>query len=530
MMRQAVVRSVVLSLRARKPPDCRAANSRSRSERTTLAGDHNTRMSREQIHFITGRLAEHSLRSVVARLAEQVGFDYTIDVLPITVAALMTPAWIARHLRIAGQPSRVVVPGYCEGDLAPVRQAAGVPVQRGPRDLRRLDEFFGLGPRKPADYGACDIEILAEINHAPRLPLAEIVQQAAAYRAAGADVIDVGCDPGEPWAGVGDCVRALKAEGHRVSIDSLNPAEIAPAVKAGAELVLSVNATNRQAARDWGCEVVVIPDDFATLGGLSDTVELLAAAGVRLRIDPVLEPIGCGFAASLGRYLEVRRRYPDAEMMMGIGNLTELTDADSAGINVLLLGFCEELGVRSVLTTEVINWARTSVRECDLARRLVHYAASHRVPPKHLEPRLVTLRDAKVVDYGQEALDRLAAQIRDNNFRLYAERGQIHLVGAGLHLAERDPFLLFERLMNPGFGGAADTHEPPTNVDPSHAFYLGYEAAKAAVALVLGKQYRQDEALDWGYLTAPEESHRLRKAAAGRPAKETAPDSGEPLP
>ena len=74
-----------------------------------------------------------------------------------------------------------------------------------------------------------------------------------------------------------------------------------------------------------------MPDDSATLGGLDETVELLAAAGVPLRIDPVLEPIGFGFAASLGRYLEVRRRYPDAEMMMGIGNLTELTDADSAG-------------------------------------------------------------------------------------------------------------------------------------------------------------------------------------------------------
>ena len=89
------------------------------------------------------------------------------------------------------------------------------------------------------------------------------------------------------------------------------------------------------------------------------------------RIDPVIEPIGFGFAASLGRYLEVRRRYPDAEMMMGVGNLTELTDVDSAGVNVLLLGFCQELGIRSVLTTEVINWCRSCVRELDLARRLV---------------------------------------------------------------------------------------------------------------------------------------------------------------
>ena len=57
----------------------------------------------------------------------------------------------------------------------------------------------------------------------------------------------------------------------------------------------------------------------------------------------------------------------------------------------------------------------------------------------------------------------------------------------------------------------------PTNVDPSHAFYLGYELAKAAIALLLGKEYRQDESLTWGYLTQAEESHRLRKSAAARP-------------
>jgi hypothetical protein len=148
----------------------------------------------------------------------------------------------------------------------------------------------------------------------------------------------------------------------------------------------------------------------------------------------------------------------------------------------------------------------------------VNYAIRHRVPPKHLEPRLVALRDQRLVEFGEAELERLAAGIRDNNFRVFAEGGQIHLIGAGLHLAERDPFLLFERLLNPGFGGRDNTHEPPTNVDASHAFYLGYEMAKAAIALALGKQYRQDEALDWGYLTVPEESHRLRKAAASRPA------------
>jgi dihydropteroate synthase-like protein len=473
-------------------------------------------MPEGHIHFVTGRLAEHALRPVVASLAERVGFAYTIDVLPITVAALMTPTWIARHVRIPADSTRVIVPGYCEGDLGPIQALTAATVQRGPRDLRDLDELFGQANRRLEGYGDYDIAILAEINHAPRQSLAEILRQAHELREAGADLIDVGCDPGEPWSGVAECVRALKSEGHRVSIDSLQPAEIDPAVRAGAELVLSVNSTNRDAAKDWGCEVVVIPDDFATLGGLEETIELLAAAGVPLRIDPVIEPIGCGFAASLGRYLQVRRRFPDAEMLMGIGNLTELTDADSAGINVLLLGFCQELGIRSVLTTQVINWARTAVRECDLARRLVYHAARQRIPPKHLEPRLVTLRDPKVHAFGAAELAELAQRIKDNNYRVFAEAGRVHLIGSGLHIADRDPFVVLERLFHPGFGGAADTHAPPKNLDAAHAFYLGYEMAKAATALALDKDYRQDEALDWGYLTVPEESHRLRKSAAAK--------------
>lgn len=474
-------------------------------------------MASEHLHFVTGKLAEHALRPLVAQLSAQLGFAHSIDVLPITVAALMTPAWVARHVRIPPAATRVILPGYCEGDLTPLQAMTSARVERGPRDLRDLGEYLGGSQRRSPDKVEPTIEILAEINHAPRYTVAEICAEARRLREAGADVIDLGCDPGTVWSGVGACVRALKAEGLRVSIDSLSPAEIEPAVEAGAELVLSVNRTNREAACQWGCEVVVIPDDPQTLEGLEETVEMLASAGVPLRIDPILEPIGCGFAASLGRYLEVRRRYPDAEMLMGIGNLTELTDADSAAINVLLLGFCEELGIRSVLTTQVINWARTAVRECDLARRLVAQAVRLGIPPKHLEPQLVLLRDPKLRRFGTETLQTLARQIKDPNYRIFAEDGQIHLVGAGLYLADRDPFLLFERLLHPGFGGAADQH-PPAQIDPSHAFYLGYEMAKAAIALTLGKEYRQDEALRWGYLTVEEESHRLRKSAAARAA------------
>ena len=458
----------------------------------------------EKIHFVTGRLAEHSLRQVLAQLAPRVGFEATVQVLHITVAALMTTEWIARRLAVPEGTTRIIIPGACRGSLDAFQDVTAIPVERGPEDLRRLDEFFGQQSRDLSDYGSFDIEIIAEINHAPRLPLAAILDESRRLRAAGADRIDLGCDPGSEWAGVADAVRMLVAEGFKLSIDSFAPREIAAAVRAGASLVLSVNSSNAAAAADWGCEVVVVPDVPATLEGFDATIERLDKDGVKMRLDPVLEPIGFGLAASLGRYLDVRRRFPHAEMMMGVGNLSELTDVDSAGINTLLIGFCQEVGIRSVLTTQVIHWARDSVRECALARALAHHAVTNRTLPKHVEPRLVTLRSGKPQTHGQEVLDSLAEAIRDPNFRIFAERGAIHLVGAGLHLESRDPFALFKQLEAAG----------RTDVDPSHAFYLGYEMAKAVTALTLDKDYRQDQALDWGHLTQPEIGHGPSRAAA----------------
>jgi dihydropteroate synthase len=453
-------------------------------------------MPRPHILFVTGKLAEPALRRLLADLAGRAGFDYSVAVLPITVAALATTPWVARHLRVPAGVDRLVLPGLCGGDVAALASVFPGPVERGPKDLRELPEFFGAGAARPAGYGAYDIEILAEINHAPRLPLADLVAWALKHRADGADVIDLGCDPAGRWEGIGAAVRALREEGLRVSVDSFDRVEVGEAVQAGAELVLSVNGSNREAARDWGCEVVAMPDVATTLEGLDETVAFLDGAGVRFRIDPVIEPVGFGLAESLGRYLEVRRRYPQAPMLMGVGNLTELTDVDSSGINVLLLGFCQELGIRSILTTEVINWCRSSVRELDMARRLVYHACRERVLPKHLEPGLVMLRDPRLREHGVEALRELAAGVKDRNFRLFAEGGRLHLFNGRMYLEGTDPFALIAEVQS------------REAIDPSHAFYLGYEMAKAVTALTLGKNYVQDQALSWGLLTVPEAPYR----------------------
>ena len=68
-------------------------------------------------------------------------------------------------------------------------------------------------------------------------------------------------------------------------------------------------------------------------------------------------------------------------MLMGTGNLTELTDADSVGVTALLLGICSELGIANVLTVHVSPHTRRTIQEHDAARRIMYAAAAdHSLP------------------------------------------------------------------------------------------------------------------------------------------------------
>ena len=118
-----------------------------------------------RILFVTGRLAEFALRQVLDDLAPRAGFAAEVAVLPITVAALMTPKWAARHLDVPKGVYRVVLPGFCRGDLGPILEKTGnVPVELGPEDLRDLPRHFGaaddrLAMVRAAAAGAEGLEV-----------------------------------------------------------------------------------------------------------------------------------------------------------------------------------------------------------------------------------------------------------------------------------------------------------------------------------------------------------------------------------
>jgi dihydropteroate synthase-like protein len=460
----------------------------------------------ERLLFVTGRLAAVALRDTLGRV--DLPFDYDVAVMKITVAALMTTDWIARRLEVPETVTRIMIPGMCEGEVDVLSERFGVPAEKGPADLKGLPTWFGQADAR-TNFGERDIRVFAEINHVPRLDRDRVLELAEYYRDAGADVIDLGLSLGRNWLREGPSVIAeLRDAGFALSIDTLDPDDILMADEAGVQYVLSLNGSNRHLAERLSATPVLIPDSPEDLDSLDATIDHLEELGKPYLVDPIIEPIGAGFAASLGRYLEVRRRHPDAEMFMGIGNLTELTEADTTGVTALLIGFCQELGVRNVLTTEVIEWARGAVREAVLAAQLMHFAHARGTSPKHIDGRLLTVKDEEFRPYAEDELRELHAQVTDPNFRIFADADWIYVFNAERFVKGTDPNEIFDQL----------------EVDEAtHAFYLGKELMKATIARGLRKNYRQESPLDWGYMTFAEprrERVRLTAHRTRRPARE----------
>src|SRR5438045_823056 len=96
-----------------------------------------------RILFVTGRLAERPLRRVVGQIAGTAGFVPDVAVLGISVAALMHVDFVRRKLQIPAQIDKVILPGWCQGDLSELETHFGKPFERGPKDLYDLPQFFG---------------------------------------------------------------------------------------------------------------------------------------------------------------------------------------------------------------------------------------------------------------------------------------------------------------------------------------------------------------------------------------------------
>ena len=445
----------------------------------------------EHILFLTGRLAEPSLRRVLAGI-EPPAFTWEVREIGLQVAALMTTEMVQRRLPAPLQAERPVdrllLPGRARGDVDVLTAHYGLPVQRGPDELKDLPRFFNR-QAKPADLSQFRTRIFAEIVDASTLSVEQIVARAKALRADGADVIDLGCLPATAFPHLEDAVQALKASGLAVSVDSLDPQELLRGGRAGADYLLSLTLDTLWVADEVASTPVLIgrsPQDEASLDA---AIEAMQSRGRPFLADSILDPLPFGFVASIVRYQRLRERHPAVEILVGVGNLTELVEADTSGINALLLGLCAELDAAAILTTQVSQHARRAVREADAARRIMHAAMQTQSLPKGLSDALMTVHAKHPFPDTPDEIAAIAREVRDPNFRVQISEQGLHVYNRDGLREARDPFALWPQL--------------GLEADASHAFYMGVELARAQIAWQLGKRYVQDRPLDWGVAADP---------------------------
>jgi dihydropteroate synthase len=457
----------------------------------------------ERVVLVTGSLAEPRVK----RVAEDVAggdIEPVVANVGVKVAALMTTDIVERRLTLPEGADRVVMPGRFRGDLERLSDHFGTRFERGPDEVADLAEYLGHAKR-PLDLSQHNVTIFAEIVDATAMSIEEIIERSRRLRADGADVIDLGCLPDSPFPHLEDAIAALHLDGARVSVDSFNSEELSRGTKAGADFLLSLSEKNIAIADEGPAVPVLVSSGAADMESLDRVIDIMIKKGKPFYADPILDPIHYGFAASVARYVDLRRRRPDVPILMGIGNLTELTDADTTGINAVLMGLCSELNITAVLAVQVSPHCRTAIKEFDRARREFFAAHEADALPQGFGGGLMALRDRKGFSSTPEEITALAAQIRDRNYRIEVAEDGVHIYNRDGHHVSDDPYKLFPHL--------------DTRADPGHAFYLGVETARAEIAYRLGKRYAQDEPLPFGVVAetkgSADDAHLMKFKEAG---------------
>jgi dihydropteroate synthase-like protein len=516
-----------------------------------------------KVLLITGLLA----KDMVTYYAKKSGVKTKTHALKVPVAALLTPKYIAKEIKKLELHGfdMILVPGLIRGDTSIIEDTTKIPTFKGPKYAADLPTVLGiLGQVKLSKITpACDLlkdelerkalqeihlaeknrdvllknpgnmligelaigrdfpmRIMAEIIDAPLLTDDEIQAMARRYVKLGAEIIDVGMVAGESRPS--DARRAVKAVRSvvnvPVSIDTLDPDEAREAVSAGADLVLSVDAGNVEdiAAFASKVAVLVIPTNhrkgyfpkevIKRVIFLEENIKKAQKLGMtRIIGDLILDPVNMpGIMDSLVAFHKFAKRQTDVPLLLGVGNVTELMDADSVGINALLAGIASEIGASILLTAEKSDKAKGSIKELAVASKMMFLAKKRSSVPKDLGLDLLILKDKRIREepYNREieaetqitmAAEKRKPPLFDPKgcFKIMIDRANDVIAALHFSTSKRDkPTVIIKgktaeeicaKIVEMGLVARLD-----------HAAYLGSELAKAEIALKTGKEYIQD--------------------------------------
>lgn len=508
-----------------------------------------------KILLATGELAE----GMVRRYAAESSRATEVVVLPISIAAFMTSRLLIKtlsKLRLK-EYSAVLVPGLAKVDLEEVERELGVSVFKGPKhaadlpwvleemergklskeipacellgvraeqrareqlkraEQRALEKLskpwnFRVGEGRASIPAGRDFppRIVAEIADAPLRSDREVLEVARRYVEAGAEILDLGMVAGREMPEEVPRLVALLKENFNLplSINTSSEAEIEEALGCGVDMVLSLDSSTLERFPGLEVPVVLVPIDkrgrvprgpeqrVKRMLGLVQRAQELGYK--RVVADPILEPLNQGFVGSLLSFYRLREVNPELPILMGIGNVIELCDADSVGMTALLVGAASELGASFVLAVEGSDKTRGNVEEVRRARDMMTLARLREAPPKDLGLDLLVLKEKRRIfdPFDERARRARVVQARPRERRLFDPRGFFRIFVDGQELVAvlyrgRGPEVMVRGKTAEEVCG--EIVERGLVSELGHAAYLGRELQKAEVALRTGRGYIQ---------------------------------------
>lgn len=496
-----------------------------------------------RILLVTGRLAEPLVRKY--------GKGCDVFVTPVTVAAFLTPELIVYYLKKSKinvkEYDLILIPGLVKGSAEVIEREFGVPAYKGPKNavdipqvLKAIKQGFKLSKIVPADelfsqdalkkvedirnkaknkryiekalkrpgnilIGTLPVgldfptRIVAEIVDAPSLTIEEIMRKAKYYLREGADIIDIGMESGKTNVEFLESVLPEIKEkiNAPLSLDTLNPKEIEAGEKE-VDLILSVDFGTVEEILP-SKPVVLIPtnmkegkfieDPIGRAKALEKLKEKALNLGYKgLILDPILEHYP-NFSRSLVAFYLYRMRNPQDILLAGVGNITEMMDADSVGLNALLASIAGELKISLLLTTEVSPKATGSVRELKRGIDMVLLGGV-----KDVGINLLILKEKRRKEQKIE-FAKTIIRAKKKPVKLEEVYFKIYVVGTELAVTAYKGTNPVMTIIGKEPNEIIDTILEHFSVSPRHAFYLGRELEKAYTGLKIRRSYIQEEEL-----------------------------------
>ena len=340
------------------------------------------------------------------------------------------------------------------------------------------------------------IRIISEINFCEEKDFDEILNEAKYYLSSGADIIDLGFNEKCPDK-VYNVVKLLKSKINvPISIDTMDYDNIKSGIKAGCDLILSLNKKLIEKFDEIPCHVVIIPDSFENLNerlnSIEENIKLAMKKGFDIILDPILKVENIFESFLCYKILKDKYNLP---LLAGIGNITEMIDADSIGINAILCKICYEIGIDFMLTTEASDKTKNSVKELSIANRMMFISKIKGIPPKDLGIDLLILKEKNIKRlpvklYGERIRAKPSNKFipdKKGYFKIFVNDEYIYCV-----------YNSFEENKNLTIFGKNAKEICDTILEMNlvsnlqHAMYLGREIQKAEFSLKYGKSYVQD--------------------------------------